>query len=435
MGKRIVLTVLIGVLALTGGRTGSAQDENVVPQSIIVPPAKSELSVEIRTDRELYRPGEAVQIQVKLSRDAYVYIYDIDPAGRVTLLFPNGFSRDNFLKAGEHPLPDGDYSFVVTEPEGVESLQAIALLQPIPLLELSAQGDLDRHAFPQLGESAQALKPRVVKMIEVTVGPGEWAADWTQFLVARAIVWLHVTTEPSGAQVYVNDKLRGQSPLELTLEPGRVRVTLEKEGYRPWSKTITLGEGVRHELSVQLTRPWPEPRFPPLEAPEGAFLTVPAIWLGLNAGLNEAGVFSTGLDLGLSPYVSLGGSVSLTGEDVPKYFDIGHPQEFERERVYNRGPETEAYVKISLPLGSVLSLHVGGGVAVQKRVHVALPPGVIEVGTLDARPLVEILPNGYSETQGHLTLFGGAALRMGSADLGVSVHNRRGWMLGLTLQF
>jgi len=440
MVRSLAIVSLSVWLALWGGGEGmaDADDGQTVPQGVIVSSPQSKLSIEVKTDYSLYSPGEPVKIHLKLSRDAYVYLYDIDPQGNVTLLFPNGFSRDNHLKAGVHILPErADYSFVVEEPLGVETLQALALLKPIPLLSLGSQGDLDEYVFPQLSEDPLAWKPKVKELIEITVEPDEWAAAWTRFLVTPAVAHLLLSSQPQGAQVYVNGELRGESPLALDLEPGRVHLMLIKEGYRRWSSTITLKNHSFRELNVRLKPVGITLPFQPSgEAPEeDGFVPLFSPALGMNAGLNSKNVFSVGVELGLAANLSLGGSVSFTQQEVPEYFDLGRPQKFARERVYNRGPETEAYLKLSLPLSGAFHIQLGGGISVQERVHIAIPPGVIIVEALTVAPHIEVLPNGYRETVSYLTALGGVALESDSGSLSLSYHNRRGWVLGLTLRF
>lgn len=463
---------LLGLLGLWGplppdvGRgEEDDKDPKPIPQVVILPPAEGELDVQIWTDFRLYTPGEPLRIHLRLSRDAYVYVYNVNPAGRVRLLFPNAFSPNPFLKAGEHVLPEGpDYSFVVEKLYGVETLQALALLKPLPLLEeLSAQG-LEEVPFPQLQGNAEELKPRVEKLIRITVEPDEWAADWIQFVVGPAVAHLRVTTDPPGARVLLNGKEMGTTPLTLDLEPGQFILVLRKEGYRPWLKSVQLGNGSFREFSVALepeaalqpppppptegagaVEPPPHPR--PQPEPEGEEELGPPLRLldfafGLNAGLNVEGVLSLGAELGLLRGLILGGSVSFTAdEDIPEYFDLGAPAEFEDEEVYNWGPETEAYLKLSLPLGETgLYAQLAGGIAVQERVHIAVPGGVVIVPGLFAAatgaPLVEILPNGYRETVSYLTVYGGIALALSEEGvLGVGYHTRRGWVVGLLLRF
>lgn len=45
---------------------------------------------------------------------------------------------------------------------------------------------------------------------------------------------------PSGAQVYLDGKLATATDDTLSLTPGQYTVTIKKEGYLPWEKTLTL---------------------------------------------------------------------------------------------------------------------------------------------------------------------------------------------------
>ena len=443
MPKRWAALGMILILLALGSGDFKADEDQAIPQGVIIAPPESKLSIRIWTNYQTYSPQEAVQIRLRLSRDAYLYVYDIDPEGSVTLLFPNGYSRDNLLKAGEHVLPDkNSYSFAVEETYGTEVLQAIALLRPIPLLELSAQS-IEEAPFPRLEGKPKALKLQIEGLIEVAVEPDGWAADWTQFVVVPAVAHLLIDTEPPGADVYIDGQLRGQSPLLLDPEPGRVTIAIVKEGYRRWSRTIMLENRVFREIDVQLASttptvpsgPGPGASQPPSEREEPSIRPLPtSLIFGVNAGLRPEGIFSVGADLGLASGLRMGGSVAFTeDEEIPEYFDIGAPMQFERERIYNLGPETEAYLKLSWPLVERLHLQVGAGIAVQERVHIAVPPGVIVVS--DFTPLVKILPNGYRETVGYPTVFGGLAFEVGSSFLGVGYHSRRGWLLGFDFRF
>ncbi len=468
-GIGMLIGALLLGLILPGVGQPDDDGEKVVPPVVIVPPSESRLEVKIWTDFQLYAPGEPLRVYLRTNRDAYVYVYNVNPVGKVTLLFPNAFSPNPFLKAGEHVLPDKpDYSFVVEKLYGVETLQALALLKPLPLLEELAAQSLEEAPFPRLKGKPEELKPQVETLLQITVEPDEWAADWAQFVVGPAVAHLRITSEPSGARVLLNGKEMGTTPLTLDLEPGQFFLVLRKEGYRPWVKSLQLGNRSSYEFSVALE---PDPSAPPAAAageeappsaspptpppgeesgvPEGGAEATPTptpirprdLVLGMNAGLNAEGIVSLGGELGLLRGLLVGFSVSLTGdEDIPEYFDVGAPVEFEREEVYNRGPETEAYLKLSLPLGSAgVYAQLAGGVAVQERVHIAVPGGVIIAPGLSARagaPQVEILPNGYTETLSYLTAYAGVALALGEEGaLSVGYHTRRGGVVGLSLRF
>jgi len=53
----------------------------------------------------------------------------------------------------------------------------------------------------------------------------------------RVVGILEVTSEPSNAQIYVNDDLRGVSPLKLELSPGSYEIAAKLDGY--YSKKVT----------------------------------------------------------------------------------------------------------------------------------------------------------------------------------------------------
>ncbi len=440
-GRLAPLTFLAVILALSPGLGAFAQDDEAAPQTIIIGPDASPLEVDIRTNKPRYQPDESLKIHLQVNQDAYVYIYDIRPDGRVTLLFPNGFAQNNYLNAGRHTLPaTNDYSLVVDEPLGVESLQAIASKTPLPMAELSSQG-FDEEAFPLIGEDIETVKPDVKATIQKTAQSDAWATAWTQFLVAQRFARLRVDSQPGDAQVYVNGQLRGQSPVELVVEPGELNVALRKSGYQVWTQNVDVQAETQHELSVQLmpdSAPSPPrtPSQPDVDADVDVNMgAIEALGLGMNVGLTDDGIFSGGLEIGLSRYVAVGGSLSFTGDDVPEFNDLGQPTNFSNERVYNDGPEAEIYGKLAVPFGDRVGFHVGGGMAVQRKAHVAAPSDVVVVGAPSRRPLVEVQPNGYYTDEDHLTVFGGVSVDVDGNHLSVSYHNRRGWVIGLGIGF
>lgn len=87
---------------------------------------------------------------------------------------------------------------------------------------------------------------------------------------------LTITSQPSGALVFIDGEVVGQTPIERTLVEGKhvVRVTLEN--YVSEERPLELSRGVRKSLDLQLTR---EPRAARLRAVgwAGVGLGVPAL--------------------------------------------------------------------------------------------------------------------------------------------------------------
>mgnify|MGYP001193049610 FL=1 len=157
-----------------------AQEDELLPLGIIVQPEPGELEVWIETDQRRYDLGDEVTIRFGLNRDAWVYIYNLDADGRVSLLFPNRFDRQNRVRAGTHRLPRRGYAFEAAGPPGVEYLQIIASRTP---LELSREGAWAQEPFPDLG-AAGLLEAKVRSQLR-TVPADDWAVAWTSFRVGR----------------------------------------------------------------------------------------------------------------------------------------------------------------------------------------------------------------------------------------------------------
>ncbi len=135
----------------------------------------SQLSISISTDKTSYRIGERLQIFLRIGAQAYVYVFDIDPAGRVSQLFPNSFSRQNLLNAGTYTLPDGPYTLTISGPEGIEYLHAVAITQPVSLGLDGVQNRawLDPETFrAELARRIQSIAPAAT-----------WTSAFTSFQV------------------------------------------------------------------------------------------------------------------------------------------------------------------------------------------------------------------------------------------------------------
>ncbi|MCX8103653.1 MAG: S8 family serine peptidase [Candidatus Bipolaricaulota bacterium] len=135
----------------------------------------SQLSIAISTDKTSYRIGERLQIFLRLGAQAYVYVFDVDPAGRVSQVFPNAFSRQNLLNAGTYTLPDGPYTLVINGPEGTEYLHAIAITQPV---SLGLDGIQNRAWL-----DPEAFRAELTRRIQSAAPSATWTSAFTSFQV------------------------------------------------------------------------------------------------------------------------------------------------------------------------------------------------------------------------------------------------------------
>lgn len=146
-------------------------------------------------DGAALRVGETVEFTLRASEDCYVYLVDVDPAGKVTVLFPNKLVPSNRLQANQTyamPAPDV-YRLRVQGPPGPEVLKAIATRKPLRLPTLATGPD----DFTALTAPALQVSQALWKELRTVLGPvaGDttgtllptegWATD-TAFLQVNA---------------------------------------------------------------------------------------------------------------------------------------------------------------------------------------------------------------------------------------------------------
>ena len=134
-----------------------------------------------------YARGERVRMFVETSRDAYVTILNVDPAGETTVLFPNRYQWDNQVQASrplEIPGSDSGFQVVVGGTVGTELIKVIASTEPVPLFQttrLTDAGPFQQvHTAPQgiarsLFVAMNESEPSAGATAPVTVSETEWA--------------------------------------------------------------------------------------------------------------------------------------------------------------------------------------------------------------------------------------------------------------------
>jgi hypothetical protein len=162
-----------------------------LPKGVLPSPPAQEPLIRIATDQETYAPGEPIEVTIQLSRESYLYLYDIDPAGTVTLLYPNRFSPNPQVSPGTISLPGEGYRLVVGGPEGIETLVAVA--SSIPLSELTAPA---KGSFRQMDGSPEAF----AQGLETKLSNAQWTSAWTQFTVYQPKAVVHIASQPAHAR-------------------------------------------------------------------------------------------------------------------------------------------------------------------------------------------------------------------------------------------
>jgi len=63
---------------------------------------------------------------------------------------------------------------------------------------------------------------------------------------------LSLDTNPQGADVYINGKLYGKTPLNTNLNVGSYKVEIKKDGYLPYSLTVQINENKEYKETISL---------------------------------------------------------------------------------------------------------------------------------------------------------------------------------------
>ncbi|WP_018110681.1 PEGA domain-containing protein [Thermus igniterrae] len=252
-------------LLLAAWVLGMALAQQISPQGIIVNPVPTDLQVRVWVDKDpgkrgqaVYQVGEPIYIYVNVNQDAYVYLFNINADGRIDPILPNAFERDNFLRAGEtrrFPPEGGRYRYTVTGPEGEDRVLAVASKRPLSLQEIL---DVERSQVRVQGAEGLA---RALSIVIEPLPPRDWVTDVARYVVGRvptpATATLVVDSRPTGAEVYLDGRLQGRTPLTLTVNPGRQEVELRLSGYQSYRVVVNPRPGERVQVFAQLV---PEPR-------------------------------------------------------------------------------------------------------------------------------------------------------------------------------
>jgi hypothetical protein len=99
-------------------------------------------------------------------------------------------------------------------------------------------------------ESNQNTEPRATDQPVVPVT----AAGTTSASTSESLGAVFFTSEPSGAEVYVDDALVGKSPITLNLKIGHHYARMFANGYENWSQQFTMVSGAELRLTAVLQK-------------------------------------------------------------------------------------------------------------------------------------------------------------------------------------
>lgn len=182
----------------------------------------------VNKDEAVYYPGEKLEISFESTEDCYAAVYDIEPGGETSRLFPPE-GQDGRVDA-EHtyrlPPPDADVDYVVGDAIGDEEFVILVNRDHLPVLDEVDPGSVKRSVKIAV-EEPEPARLRVIST------PNR----------AR----IYITEVSSGEKVYI-----GRAPKTIAVKPGDYIVTIKLSGYSTISRRIELEPGDQRRVFVRL---------------------------------------------------------------------------------------------------------------------------------------------------------------------------------------
>jgi hypothetical protein len=182
----------------------------------------------VNKDEAIYHPGEKLAISFEPTEDCFAAVYDIEPGGETSRLFPPE-GRDGRVNAEQTyklPPPDADIDYVIGDAVGDEEFVILVNRDHLPVLEETDPGTV-RRSIKIAVEEPEPARLRIIST------PNR----------AR----IYITEVSSGDKVYI-----GRAPKTIAVKPGAYIVTVKLSGYYTISRRIELDPGDQRRVFVRL---------------------------------------------------------------------------------------------------------------------------------------------------------------------------------------
>lgn len=141
------------------------------------------------------------------------------------------------------PLSDEGKRVIVFASEEAAALSQKQIVPGHLLLALLRE----EHGFAAqiLRENGLRLEAVREQMARPDFGPASPSYGATISLVT-------ITSNPAGAEIYVDDKFLGSTPSQLPLTTGEWKVRLVKSGFEPWERTLLVMPAAKQTIAADL---------------------------------------------------------------------------------------------------------------------------------------------------------------------------------------
>jgi hypothetical protein len=121
--------------------------------------------------------------------------------------------------------------------------------------ELATEIEKTRHSpKPHTGNPLTIEPATTTESSTQPAAATERSALQTTLTAATATATVHVDSRPSGAQVFIDSSLAGQTPAVIKVQPGAHSVQVVMQGYADWVTRIEVAAGTQQQVIATLSR-------------------------------------------------------------------------------------------------------------------------------------------------------------------------------------
>lgn len=118
--------------------------------------------------------------------------------------------------------------------------------------------DSNKKLRPQVDDLLQAVKTKSEsEYVKIQAKKAEEETNKkteTQKIDATAKVFVEITSEPSGAEIFVNDVFVGSTPSKIPLTQGENKISVVRTGFNKWERTVKTEIGSSLTLNAILEK-------------------------------------------------------------------------------------------------------------------------------------------------------------------------------------
>lgn len=250
----VCLVILMVIVSVSLTVMASEQEEMKKRIQIINP--RPDFSLSLRLDKGIgatYAPGEQVRIYFRTNKNSHVTLFGYDTGGNIRLLFPNQNQRNSLVEANQEYYVEK----VIQRdtPQGTEYIQGFATTEPI-IMTRELERRIEAEFHPQLEEEMNRFIPRLRGTL-TSLPSQRWVSSeilYYQILERRPDSGqLRISSSPEGAEVYLNDRHIGKTPLDIeSVQMGEYTIQIELLGHETWSRKIQINPGLTTFVSADL---------------------------------------------------------------------------------------------------------------------------------------------------------------------------------------